>query len=107
MSRDVVNATRIKPGTDTPNKLDFKVYCAEAVSQYDILYISGVRGPFFQVNKAINSTLAQTTGVLLMARSAGASGRYIRATALGTIRNVNTSSDTIGDAYYLGSSAGG
>lgn len=106
MSRDVVNATRIKPGTDTPNKFDFRVYCEAAINAYDILYVSGSQGDFLKVNKAINSTVAQTRGMLLMARSAGAANTYIRATAVGTIRDVDTSADTIGDAYYVGAVAG-
>lgn len=106
MSRDVVNATRIKPGTDTPNKLDLKVYLTEDVSAYDILYVSGVQGAFLKVSKAINTTAVQSTGLLLMARSAGQANHFIRATSFGTIRDVDTSGDTVGDAYYLGATAG-
>lgn len=106
MSRDVVNATRVKPGTENPNKFDFKVYCGEAITIYDVLYVYASQGAFFAVKKAINTTLAQSTGMLLMAKSNGTSGQYIRATAIGTIKDVDTSSDTVGDVYYLGATAG-
>lgn len=106
MARHIENATRILPGDDTPGKLDFKVYLTEDVDKYDILYVSGSQGAWLKCTRAVNTTLAQTTGMLLMARSKGQSGKFIRAAPIGTIRDVDTSGDTVGDAYYISASAG-
>lgn len=96
-----LNGRQIKPGTDTPDKFDLRCIAGEALSQYDVCYISGVSGEYLVLSLADKDSLAKARGPLFMCKSNVPSGGAFRATQFGSIRDLDTSAATVGDPVYL------
>lgn len=95
---------RIKPGSLDAEVHQIRAIAVESIAIYDILYVSGTEGVYAKVSKASSAAAASATGVLYMSRSTVPAGGQVLATAIGVIKDVNTSSGAVGDTAYLSTS---
>lgn len=99
---DVKNGRKLKPASHDAAKFDFKAYATETIAQYDILVVTGRQGAWPRVAKADAATAAHARARLYMARSGSAANKFLVASPLALIKDVDTSALAVGDSIFLG-----
>ena len=98
-----IKQRQVLPGVDKAVSQATKVYVAEACAANDILVATGTKNGFLSVVKASNVDITKCRGPLFVADFAAALGDYV-AVALPwkLVTGVNTASNAVGDAVWLG-----
>jgi hypothetical protein len=74
---------KIKPSSKNGRRYEFNVVAGEAIASGDILYVSNISGEWWQAKKADGDLPRESTGILLFAKHAIASGAHGRGTCRG------------------------
>jgi len=84
--------------------LSIQVKYAESITKGQAVYVSGGSGTNIEVSKASNTTEATSSKTLGLAIESGATNHIARIITDGILNGLNTSSATIGDPVWLGTS---
>ena len=99
---DAVNIGISDVNTNSTHKDTVKL--SEAINKGQAVYISGANGTNILVSKASNTTQALSSKTLGLLETTGATNAIVNVVTDGLLSGLNTSTATIGDAVWLGTS---
>jgi hypothetical protein len=99
---DAVNSGISNVNTNATHKDTVKL--SEAINKGQAVYISGANGTNILVSKASNTTEALSSKTLGLLETTGALNAIVNVVTDGLLAGLNTSTATIGDAVWLGTS---
>jgi len=91
-------------GVNTNSTHKDTVKLSEAINKGQAVYISGANGTNILVSKASNTTQALSSKTLGLLETTGATNAIVNVVTDGLLSGLNTSTATIGDAVWLGTS---
>lgn len=89
---------------DAVDTVQHQVKLDEAIAKGQAVYVSGSNGTNILVKKASNTTEATSSKTLGLLASGGALNDFVNVVSEGLLDGLNTSTATVGDAVWLGTS---
>lgn len=89
---------------DAVDTVQHQVKLDEAIAKGQAVYVSGANGTNILVKKASNTTEATSSKTLGLLETGGATNDFVNVVTEGLLDGLNTSTATVGDAVWLGTS---